>query len=84
MGAGEVIPPSIFKRCVFLSPYFAELVDYFLHLHSFESKLIPEAALLPEPGLTVSGFLIPSESELAPFTTSSDNNDDSRDLNCTV
>lgn len=27
---------------------------------------------------------MPSEGELAPFTTSSDNNDDSRGLNCTV
>lgn len=85
MGAREVIPSSVFKRCVFfLSPCFAELVDYFLHLHSFELKLIPEAALLPDLGLSVSGFSMPSEGELAPFTTSSDNNDDSRGLNCTV
>lgn len=68
--------------CFFIT--LLQLIDSFLHLHSLDLKLIPKAALLPDPGLSVSGISMPFEGELAPFTTSSENNVDSRDLNCAV
>lgn len=61
-------------------------LNLFPHLHSFELNLIPGAALFHRPcHLRLRLFSTPSEGELAPFpTTSSDNNDDSGGLNCTV
>lgn len=77
-GKRKKFPPLFFV--FFLSPCFAELTLSCIYIHLKWNK----AALLPDPGLSYAGVSIPYEGELALCAASSDNNDDSRGLNCTV